>query len=445
MVKTGPHSSANDLIERAKRALTIRPGTMRRATGRIVEGSVTTGRRDGDHFRVTRAIHAGTGLVTGVPVPEAAREASRAAMAAGGLERADLALVFASADAYRHGDELLEAVRRVTGAPTTLGCSGAGILTERGEAEAASGVAVMALAGGDDSDFAPLVLSGVDMLDADAGAELARRAGLSTRDTGALVLLADPVALDPDDFLLGLSPRLEPLPVAGGVAGGMPPFQLTPDGLIHGSLVGLLLAETPLVGVAQGCEPIGQPHVVTSCAANVIHSLGGRPPVAVLRETIETVPDYAERVPRFGVFAGLAIDPAKSPLNRGDFLVRSLAGLDHESGAITLPEPVFEGQTLQFQIRDAAAARTDLEAMLERLRVALGQRRPAFGLYVSGRGRGRELFGETGREVALIRERLGEFPLVGFFGAGEFGAVGGENFFHTLTGVLLLHPAPPAR
>jgi hypothetical protein len=41
-------------------------------------------------------------------------------------------------------------------------------------------------------------------------------------------------------------------------------------------------------------------------------------------------------------------------------------------------------------------------------------------------------------DVTLIRQYLGEFPLAGFFGNGEFAPVGRHNHFHTYTGVLVL-------
>jgi len=43
--------------------------------------------------------------------------------------------------------------------------------------------------------------------------------------------------------------------------------------------------------------------------------------------------------------------------------------------------------------------------------------------------------------VTLIRKHLGEFPLVGFFGNGEFAPVGRRNFFHNYTGALVVFPA----
>jgi len=41
------------------------------------------------------------------------------------------------------------------------------------------------------------------------------------------------------------------------------------------------------------------------------------------------------------------------------------------------------------------------------------------GLYYSCVGRGPNLFGTNSEELGLVREALGDFPLVGFFGNGE--------------------------
>jgi small ligand-binding sensory domain FIST len=167
----------------------------------------------------------------------------------------------------------------------------------------------------------------------------------------------------------------------------------------------------------------------------VIHRIANRPALEMLSEAIRSVPGAEARVQRAGVFAGLAMDPAKSPLERGDFLVRNLIGADQSSGAVAVAEHVRVGQTVQFQIRDAEASRDDLRAMLDDVAMRLGGRRPAFGCYFDCAGRGRGLF-----DVTLIRDRLGDFPLIGFFGNGEFAPIGRRNFFHNYTGALVVFP-----
>src|SRR5437773_2763015 len=285
-------------------------------------------------------IAAGTGLAVGGAADNAALEASLEAIERSGAARADLALVFVTGDAHTRAHEALHAVRRVTGAPIVVGCSGTGILTERREVE-------------DD-----LALSGL----------------------------------------------------------------------------------APVIGVTQGCTPIGEPYVITHAEANVIQRIGSRPALEMLSEAIRANPETEARIRQAGVFAGLAMDPAKSPLERGDFLVRNLVGADQSNGALAVAERVRVGQTLQFQIRDAQASREDLREMLDELAERLHGRRPAFGCYFDCAGRGRGLFGVPDHDVTLVRERLGEFPLVGFFGNGEFAPVGRRNFFHNYTGALVIFP-----
>src|SRR2546428_1408597 len=88
-------------------------------------------------------IAAGTGLAVGGAADNAALEASLQAIERSGTDRADLALVFVTGDAHPRAHEALHAVRRVTGAPVVLGCSGTGILTERREVEEDLAVAVL--------------------------------------------------------------------------------------------------------------------------------------------------------------------------------------------------------------------------------------------------------------------------------------------------------------
>ena len=383
---------------------------------------------------------AGSGLSVAASPADAALEASLAALAAAGRDHVDLALVFVSADAAPAAHALLHAVRRVTGARVVVGASGTGVLTEAREVEGETAVAVLAV---HDTRLVATPALARDQSRSDVADELAAALGATLAEGGCVLALPDTAGLDPRALLDGLRQALGPVPVLGAVAAGMPSFGLYNTDGVQGDLIALgLSGAAPIVGVAQGCEPIGEPYVITRAEGNVIHEVGGRPAMAVLADAVRSVPDAAARVARAGVFAGLAIDPAKSPLGRGDFLVRNLLGADEASGALAVGDSVRVGQTLQFQIRDAAASRADLEATLEDVRRRLGGRRPGFGCYFDCAGRGRGLFGVADHDVTLIRERLGSFPLAGFFGNGELAPIGGRNFFHTYTGVLVVVPAP---
>jgi len=384
-------------------------------------------------------IAAGTGIAVGGAADNAALEASLEALERSGTDRADLALVFVTGDAHTRAHEALHAVRRVTGAPVVMGCSGTGILTERREVEDDLAVAVLAVR-------CERLLATPFAFERqgerrDLGTELARRIGPTVAEGGCALVLPDAMGCNPPALLGQLHDALGFVPVLGAVAAGSPMFELYNTDAMEGSLVGVALSGlAPVIGVTQGCTPIGEPYVITHAEGNVIQRIGSRPALEMLTEAIRANPDTQARIRHAGVFAGLAMDPAKSPLERGDFLVRNLVGADQSSGAVAVAERVRIGQTLQFQIRDAEASRQDLREMLDELAERLHGRRPAFGCYFDCAGRGRGLYGIPDHDVSLIRERLGEFPLVGFFGNGEFAPIGRRNFFHNYTGALVIFP-----
>jgi len=384
-------------------------------------------------------IAAGTGIAVGGAADNAALEASLEALERSGADHADLALVFVTGDAHTRAHEALHAVRRVTGAPVVLGCSGTGILTERREVEDDLAVAVLAVR------CERLVATPFSFErqgeQRDLGTELARRIGPTVAEGGCVLVLPDAMDCNPPALLGQLHDALGFVPVLGAVAAGAPMFELYNTDAMEGALVGVALSGlAPVIGVTQGCTPIGEPYVITHAEGNVIQRIGSRPALEMLTEAIRANPDTQARIRHAGVFAGLAMDPAKSPLERGDFLVRNLVGADQSSGAVAVAERVRIGQTLQFQIRDAEASRQDLREMLDELAERLHGRRPAFGCYFDCAGRGRGLYGVPDHDVSLIRERLGEFPLVGFFGNGEFAPIGRRNFFHNYTGALVIFP-----
>jgi small ligand-binding sensory domain FIST len=404
-------------------------------------------------------IAAGSGLAFGASADDLALKAALQALGRSEGDHADLALVFVTPQAYPRAHELLHAVRRVTGARAVVGCSGAGVLTERMEVETAfpsrwgssrpgpggsvettSAVAVLVIRS-ERLVATPFLLEDQEGLGARLPEEVAEKVGPAVAEGGSLLVLPDPLGLAPRPLLDGLHEALGFLPVLGGVAAGPPFFEILNLDLTQGGIAGVALSGAEaLIGVAQGCQPIGEPYVITRARDNVIQEIGSRPALLVLREALLSLDDPEERIGRAGIFVGLAMDPAKSPLERGDFLVRNLIGVDRQSGAVAVAERVRVGQTVQFQIRDAASAREDLDGTLQALERKLAGRKPAFGCYFNCAGRGEGLFGVPDHDVTLITKRLGEFPLIGFFGNGEFAPIGRRNFFHNYTGALVVFP-----
>jgi small ligand-binding sensory domain FIST len=172
----------------------------------------------------------------------------------------------------------------------------------------------------------------------------------------------------------------------------------------------------------------------------VIFELGGRPPLARLRELAAALPGRDRELLAQGVHLGMVINEYRAESRQGDFLIRGILGTDPASGAIAVGDEVEVGQTVQFHIRDADSADEDLRRTLEREAAALGGRRAAGALLFTCNGRGSRLFSGPDHDAGLLAEMLGRIPVAGFFCAGELGPVGGQNFLHTFTASIALFP-----
>lgn len=189
------------------------------------------------------------------------------------------------------------------------------------------------------------------------------------------------------------------------------------DELNQGGISGVLFNQK--VGVhtdhSQGCSPIGPKHTITDCQRNILVSLDRRPALDVMKEDIG--PELSEKIFQLGgyLFAGLPIPGTDT----GDYLVRNLMGIDPQQGLIAVADYLEGKEQLMFCRRDQDSAHEDLARMLARLRRRLGEQRIKGGIYITCTGRGRYQFGDDSDELKLIRDGLGDFPLVGFFANGE--------------------------
>jgi small ligand-binding sensory domain FIST len=203
------------------------------------------------------------------------------------------------------------------------------------------------------------------------------------------------------------------------------------SGVDAGGMAGLMLA--PEVGVAtaltQGCVPIGPVRRIDEARDNVVMAIDGRPALDVFREDIG--PDLAQNMRRVGgvIFAGLPVTGSDT----GDYLVRNLMAIDPSQGWIVLGAEVSPGDPIVFCRRDPESAKQDLARMVKQLAGRLSGP-PKAGVYVSCVARGASLFGDEGVEATMIRETLGDFPLIGFFANGEIS----RDRLYGHTGILTL-------
>ena len=356
----------------------------------------------------------------------------------------DLVVCFFSMDHADAAAGIALSLSERTGTSAIIGCTAESVIGGRRELEGTPALAVWAasLPGVDVRPFALRVLPLED------GFGIAGWPSLGPEERASVLLLPDPFTFPADSFLERLNEEQAGLPVIGGmVSGALEPGRhrlLSGTEVLDGGAVGVALVGPVEIRavVSQGCRPVGAPFAVTSGEGNVVHELGGRPAIDRLRQMLAALdPREHELLRGGGLQVGQVIDEHKASFDRGDFLVRDLLGADPETGAIAVADTVEVGQTLQFLVRDAAAADEDLELLL----APVGGWRPRGVLLFSCNGRGRRFFGEPDHDAARVAAATGEAPMAGFFAQGELGPVGGRNFLHTFTASMAVFCEPHER
>ncbi len=237
--------------------------------------------------------------------------------------------------------------------------------------------------------------------------------------SGQTPALIQDLATETDGFLVGaLTASRGPAPQIAGDT-------------VNGGISGLMVANevTAVTGLSQGCTPLGEHRMVTEASNNVIMSIDGLPALQVLKDDMGEL--LARDLQRAAGYVHAAFPVAGSDTR--DYLVRNLMGVDVDRGWIAVGGEVAVGDPILFVRRDPQSAEQDLAEMVDGLKGRL-QGQPKGGLYFSCVARGPGMFGDVASEMSIITDRLGDFPLVGFYGNGEIS----NARLYGYTGVLVL-------
>ena len=330
-----------------------------------------------------------------------------------------------------------------------LGCSGGGIIGGGHEMEHRPAISIVA-AVMPGVTIAPFHLDDENLPGPDDGPRHWEKAvGVRAADDPQFVILADPFSMmHAEDMLRGFDYAFPKSAKIGGLASGANGPGQNALYLDHGfhrtGTVGLAFSGALSVDtlVAQGCRPIGKPMQVTRCQKNLLVELDKKPALAMLAELFEAATEREQELIRTSLFLGIVMDPFKAGEPKpGDFLIRNLVGMDSQRGVLAIGAILDVGQTVQFHLREAAAASSDLEAVLrrystERLNETKGEALPApprGALLFSCLGRGEQLYGKPDHDIGAFASELGQVPLGGFFCNGEIGPVGGTTYLHGFT------------
>jgi small ligand-binding sensory domain FIST len=316
-------------------------------------------------------------------------------------------------------DAILAFFKSATAVPHWTGSVGVGVCATGAEYLEQPAIAVM-LGEFDPADFSMLPLLRTPR-DTDA----------PLPDAYFAVVHGDPANNRIQELIEGLSASVSSGFVVGGLSSSRGETAQLSDGVVSGGLSGVLFSERVKLAtrLTQGVSPLGPRHRITAVNKNVIGSLDHRPALDVMKEEIGEVLARDLRRAAGYIFVGLPVRGSDT----GDYLVRNILGVDPQNHLVAVGETVQLGDELLFCRRDQQSAEDDLQRMLAAIAAQLNAPIRG-GVYYSCLGRGQHMFGAPNRELELIRDALGDFPLVGFFANGEIS----HNRLYGYTGVLTL-------
>lgn len=263
--------------------------------------------------------------------------------------------------------------------------------------------------------------------------------GVPVEKNPQFIFLADPFTFRGEEFLNGVDFAYPQSAKVGGLASGAH-FQggnalYLGDKIHNAGLIGVALSgniELDTI-VAQGCRPIGEPMPITGCDQTLLTEVGGKSPLTLLEEMVETMSEYDRKLMQTSLFLGIEMDPMKDNPGQGDFLIRNLMGVDRDSGSLSIGAILREGQLVQFHLRDKVMSAEDLSMMLTRYTGKSHDTQAAGALLFSCLGRGEYLYGKSNHDSDVFKDKMGTVPLGGFFCNGEIGPVGDTTFLHGYT------------
>lgn len=357
--------------------------------------------------------------------------------------RPTLGLVFMTPDHFAQASQILEILRLHARIPMLAGCSSTSLIAGSEEAEDKPGI-VLGLYALPGAELHAFHFTQEDVGQAEDDGYWEQKTGMPRDAANGWLVFADPFRMDCESWLRTWNEAYAPSPVLGGLATGTFQEQATQvylnDMVYEEGGIGIAFGgSVTLKGViSQGCTPIGETWTITHSERNLIHAIGNRPAYEVLMETYNELTSEEQGKTRGNLFVGLVINEYLEDFHRGDFLVRNLIGADPKSGVVAVGALPRQGQTLQFQRRDAEAATEDMSLVLEKARGEVKGSRILGGCLFACNGRGSRLFGRPNHDAEMVQEKVGPLGLSGFFCNGEIGPVGSRNFLHGYTAALAL-------
>ena len=375
--------------------------------------------------------------------PEAAiAEVLNSAVKKAQLPEVHWVMIFFTSDHFVHAGRLHEIIREYTNCECIAGCSGMGVLSGEGEITQGPGLVLMA---GFTPELRLQALAKYQELEYSAGvAQQLREALESYGEQNPLFFFFPDIFQHPPHNFINMFNylKINPSIFGGGSCNDgsqETSIQFGPNIVTLNGAGGLALSGVSEfhAGVTQSCATLGEPMFVTETKDDLILSLDGKPALEVFTEVAKEFQfkNMEEAANQF--LLSFPLVPEKPVFTGEGAMARHVTGVDVTSQGITTSQIVHQGGVVSFAYRNHKSAEIDIRAMLTRLKNK-NDKLPSFGVYFNCSSRGEALYGRTNVDTQIIREILGEFPLIGFFGGYELAQMPQGVQLYTYTGVLVL-------
>jgi small ligand-binding sensory domain FIST len=342
-----------------------------------------------------------------------------------GIEDGTLGFLYTTEPLSNDLSSILTYLRQTTGIPHWVGATGMGICVNSEEIFDRSAAAVMITDLPEDQfRVFPTISETLESVPGDL------TSWMGQKEPTFGIVHADPRNSKTPHLVQNLAEISNSFLVGGLTSTRNGSFQIANE-VTSGGVSGVLFAPEIQVstGLSQGCVPVGKTHIVSDSIDNVIIGLDGEKAIDVFKDDIgELLSRDLSRVAGY-IHAAMPIEGSDT----GDYMVRDLVGIDPSKGWLAIGGDIQVGDRVMFVRRDPDSAQEDLVNKVEIIKNRLdGMIRGA--IYYSCIARGANMFGEEGRELALIQECLGDIPLIGYYAGGEFS----NARLYSYTGILTL-------
>lgn len=362
------------------------------------------------------------------------RVARSLARCASKLRRPAGATVFASGGVAADLEQLAERIAELCPGLPLVVARGAGVLNQDGEHEGLSAASGVVWAGGSAEVHATPGTAD------EIGEALARFvADRAARLDPPVLVFAGTDGFEPDT-LAPLRQRNGTRNIFGAGALGEPgAVGVDAEGALHtGPAVTLMLRglTPPRLITSPACKLLGPLRPITGHRGSMVLEIGGEPALDVLTAL------GAELADQPLVFAVLAREEEPNESGRPEVIIRGVQGVDPVRRGLVVTNEVREGMRITFAIRDATAAREDLQSGVRQLKRDIAGSAPRFGLYLNCAGRGSGLYGVRDVDVRIIAGEFPGVPFAGMHSAFEIAPHDGDPAMQLYTGVFALFAAP---